>query len=856
MADLRIVDAPLLSTVKGTEKIPTGGEGNFSVSVNQVADFAKLKWILATEWYVDNAVGNVQADLNLHKNNESNPHNVTKTQVGLGNVDNTADLDKPISNATQSAITTAISGKADKSYVDSQDQLKADKNTIEASLLLKADKVDLTASKILSDGNQTQQSINDFGGANWYNKSGGYALGSTVKLANGDVVKSTVANNIINPNIDMTGWLIQKTKTVVETMADLRLLKNTKEGELVFVKGYYTGNFSLTNPYEGGGDFMWAGGSTVTPVQGIIEQVTGFTTGRFLRVIESGEINVLWCGARRDGVTETHNELKIASQYSIDKGYKCYVPSSLGSYYLLGGRVDPVVKDGSVLHFKGDGLITRFKEKDGLTLTLGRFNMSFYFLCPDNARAKAIIIEDMYLDKNGVTSPAATQTDYIYEQAHGFAVASGWTNSSIDTVIIRNVTVSDKIGAGVCLAQGYINKAYIQNQHGINYKHIGGERGDFEFQSIVNDLVLESCTGRYVQCEPNLTTVPTGYTPKATFKDCTYDVTEFTAYVNSHDAQTLILDNHTAKELCLIRWAKVIAKNSTLRVRSSDNTYWEGTAKGSILEDCKTIVGINTTTNATDPLYLRSAANVPTFLKIKGGSIVPDDTINSTTTGFAINNVAFYSGAQDYLVELEDVFIDPRFERTINCYANGNYKIKNTKLAGRTGSLASVAIGGFGSNYANVELNGNDLSQLGGAYVQYTTSNTLWSVNYKGVHDFAKSGYTSSNLAQTETQAKADGYFVSDTTPTGKGILGWRLRINKPAFGAPSEFICTTTSSTTPVYQLLNQAGVKLDTTANRPTGLTAAARGLRYLDTTLAAGGKPIQYNGTAWTDSLGATV
>lgn len=206
MADLRIVDAPLLSTVKGTEKIPTGGEGNFSVSVNQVADFAKLKWFLATEEYVDNAVGNVQSDLNLHKNSVSNPHQVTKAQVGLGNVDNTADLDKPVSNATQSAIITANSGKADKSYVDSQDQLKADKNTVEASLLLKADKVDLKASKISSDGGQTQQVINDFGGAKWYAKSGGYELGATVKLDNGDTVKSTAAANTANPNVDMTGW--------------------------------------------------------------------------------------------------------------------------------------------------------------------------------------------------------------------------------------------------------------------------------------------------------------------------------------------------------------------------------------------------------------------------------------------------------------------------------------------------------------------------------------------------------------------------------------------------------------------------------------------------------------------------
>lgn len=210
MADLRIVDAPLLSTVKGTEKLPTGGEGNFSVSIDQVADFAKLKWILATEGYVDNAVGNVQADLNLHKNNVSNPHSVTKAQVGLGNVDNTADVDKPVSHATQSAIITANSGKADKSYVDSQDQLKADKTTVETSLLLKADKVDLKASKIESDGGQTQQVINDFGGAKWYSKSGGYALGSTVKLANGDIVKSTIPNNTNDPNINMIGWKNQE----------------------------------------------------------------------------------------------------------------------------------------------------------------------------------------------------------------------------------------------------------------------------------------------------------------------------------------------------------------------------------------------------------------------------------------------------------------------------------------------------------------------------------------------------------------------------------------------------------------------------------------------------------------------
>lgn len=39
-----------------------------------------------------------------HTADKNNPHNVTKEQVGLSNVDNTADIDKPVSNAVSSAI--------------------------------------------------------------------------------------------------------------------------------------------------------------------------------------------------------------------------------------------------------------------------------------------------------------------------------------------------------------------------------------------------------------------------------------------------------------------------------------------------------------------------------------------------------------------------------------------------------------------------------------------------------------------------------------------------------------------------------------------------------------------------------
>ena len=45
-----------------------------------------------------------QAKVDAHANLTNNPHSVTKSQVGLGNVDNTSDANKPISTATQAAL--------------------------------------------------------------------------------------------------------------------------------------------------------------------------------------------------------------------------------------------------------------------------------------------------------------------------------------------------------------------------------------------------------------------------------------------------------------------------------------------------------------------------------------------------------------------------------------------------------------------------------------------------------------------------------------------------------------------------------------------------------------------------------
>lgn len=57
-------------------------------------------------------IADVQDNLDTHEALTNNPHSVTKTQVGLENVDNTSDANKPVSTATQ----TALDGKSDEGH--------------------------------------------------------------------------------------------------------------------------------------------------------------------------------------------------------------------------------------------------------------------------------------------------------------------------------------------------------------------------------------------------------------------------------------------------------------------------------------------------------------------------------------------------------------------------------------------------------------------------------------------------------------------------------------------------------------------------------------------------------------------
>lgn len=88
--------------------------------------------------YVDDLIADTGSDVtaletkvNNHIANKSNPHTVTKTQVGLGNVNNTSDADKPVSTAQAAAIADAkAAGTAAQTSINNHAGRKDNPHTV------------------------------------------------------------------------------------------------------------------------------------------------------------------------------------------------------------------------------------------------------------------------------------------------------------------------------------------------------------------------------------------------------------------------------------------------------------------------------------------------------------------------------------------------------------------------------------------------------------------------------------------------------------------------------------------------------------------------------------------------------
>lgn len=102
-----LVDLPeiVLSNTNPSVNPTTGQKVYFNTSLGKVWFNVSGAWIFAGNLISDSEKTNL-SNAYTHSQATGNPHNTTKADIGLGNVDNTSDLNKPISTATQTALNT------------------------------------------------------------------------------------------------------------------------------------------------------------------------------------------------------------------------------------------------------------------------------------------------------------------------------------------------------------------------------------------------------------------------------------------------------------------------------------------------------------------------------------------------------------------------------------------------------------------------------------------------------------------------------------------------------------------------------------------------------------------------------
>lgn len=108
------------SNIIVTDSLPA--EGLEDVLYVQTPDYLIYQWANGSYREIGGKDEDLRNEFVIHKNS-SNPHNITKDTIGLGNVDDTSDLDKPISTAVQEALTT-LGNTIDTGLTTSSEELR------------------------------------------------------------------------------------------------------------------------------------------------------------------------------------------------------------------------------------------------------------------------------------------------------------------------------------------------------------------------------------------------------------------------------------------------------------------------------------------------------------------------------------------------------------------------------------------------------------------------------------------------------------------------------------------------------------------------------------------------------------
>lgn len=133
-------------------------------------------------------------------------------------------------------------------------------------------------------GGELQKVTNLDGQRTFYIEPGSYTVDVNGRQSSVNIADASKVRTAIQP---------------VASVADLRLLEATFDGQQVSLTSYYDGWASTIRGPQGGGVFVWDAGNTAVDDGGAVIAVTGVATGRWVRRMH-GKVYASMFGARED----------------------------------------------------------------------------------------------------------------------------------------------------------------------------------------------------------------------------------------------------------------------------------------------------------------------------------------------------------------------------------------------------------------------------------------------------------------------------------------------------------------------------------------------------------------------------
>lgn len=272
---------------------------------------------------------------------------------------------------------------------------------------------------------------------------GGFPIGGKAALENGDIVLSTVANNIINPNVDMTGWVSSGNILRVSHVDKMLDISNPKNGMAVIVDSYHAPNFGLLMPFSGGGIFIYDSTKSLVNDKGLI--VNGW-----VRVVNQEDVSVDWFGADKTGVSDSTQAVLDAilattgTLVSAPVSTKAVTISFGDGYY----RVGDIPLIGGVT-FKGQGRSSTYLfPKAGAEWVFYTTPESYEFNETSGIDAAHRLchttIQDMTVGRGYVAKIPTSLTGYSTSAGGIYQQSSSWCK-------IKNVNIAGVDGIGLKL---------------------------------------------------------------------------------------------------------------------------------------------------------------------------------------------------------------------------------------------------------------------------------------------------------------------------------------------------------------------------------------------------------------------